>query len=57
MVQVRYTLTNEVSAMRYVVTIVTGDREQLAAFGATIAQVREMPTPAAPAMLRAMPIR
>lgn len=43
--------------MRYVVTIVAGDREALAAFGATAAQVRAMPCPAAPAMLRAVPIR
>ena len=42
--------------MRYVVTIITGNRETLAAFGATAAAVASMPTPPAPAMLRARPI-
>ena len=43
--------------MRYVVTIRTGNRETLAAFGATADAVAAMPTPPAPAMLRARPIR
>jgi hypothetical protein len=42
--------------MRYVVTIVTSNREALAAFGASGAEVAAMPTPPAPAMLRARPI-
>lgn len=42
--------------MRYIVTIIAGNRETLAAFGATAAAVASMPTPPAPAMLRARPI-
>jgi len=43
--------------MRYVVTIRTGNREAMAAFGVDAAYVAAMPTPPAPAMLRARPIR
>ena len=43
--------------LRYVVTIRTGTREAMAAFGVTADYVAAMPTPPAPAMLRARPIR